>query len=32
MRIVALGHSGLGDLARNHDKYIIEFEKRSNAP
>jgi len=32
MRIVALGHSGLGDLARNHDKYIIEFERRSNAP
>lgn len=22
MRIVALGHSGLGDLARNHDEYI----------
>lgn len=28
MRIIGLGHSGLGDLARNHDKYIIEFEGR----
>lgn len=30
MRIVALGHSSLGDLARNHDKYIVEFERKGN--
>jgi hypothetical protein len=30
MRIVGLGRSGIGDLARNHDKYLVEFERESN--
>lgn len=30
MRIVGLGHSGMGDLARDHDKYLAQFERESN--
>lgn len=30
MRIVGLGHSGIGDLARNHDEYLVEFERENN--
>ena len=32
MQIVGLGRSGIGDLALNHDRYLIEFERRDNTP
>lgn len=30
MKIIGLGHSGLGDLSEKHDDYLIEWEKEDN--
>ncbi len=30
MRLIALGRSGLGDLAEKHDEYLVRWEKGDN--
>lgn len=32
MKIVGLGHSGIGDLAEKHDEYLAKFERERNSP
>lgn len=32
MKIVGLGHSGIGDLAEKHDEYLARFERERNSP